>query len=345
MSGFFDLNLRKDSKPSKHPMLQLKTNKILKFLPIFLLCACIETTTSRGPLYYTETLDQVSPPTSGSILERNQKALPARELSRRESKLKEAEEAYTLNPNSEINIVWYGRRLAYLGRYEDAINIYSEGINKFPESYQLFRHRGHRYITLRNFDKAIEDLQKAAFYVRNEPIIIEPDGIPNSLNKPLSNNKFNIWYHLGLAYYLKGNFDKAISSYKKCMEVSNNNDLKVATTNWLYATYRKLGNQDAAQALTETISTRLTLVENRAYHDLIMLYRGFVTPEILISRNTSDELDASVAYGMGNWLQLEGRVLDAQVMYTRIVSGNQWDSFGYIAAEVELGRIKSRSGL
>lgn len=31
----------------------------------------------------------------------------------------------------------------------------------------------------------------------------EPDGIPNALNPPLTLPHRNIWYHLGLAYYLK----------------------------------------------------------------------------------------------------------------------------------------------
>lgn len=316
---------------------------------VLLMSGCIETTTSKGQLYGQDALpvepfSGVAQATEQDKTKRN-KQLPSRELSRRESKLKEAEQIYIANPLNENAIIWYGRRLAYLGKFEEAIAVYSEGLKIFPESYQLFRHRGHRFITLRAFDRAIEDLQKAAFYVRNEPVIIEPDGIPNSMNKPLSNNKFNIWYHLGLAYYLKGNYDKAISAYKKCMEVSNNPDLKVATTCWLYSTYRKLGNFDAAQSLVETIPSRMNLIENRSYHDLIMLYRGFVTADVLIARNTASELDASVGYGIANFYQIEGKVTDAQQLLTRILSGTQWDSFGYIAAEVEVERLKVRVGL
>jgi len=329
--------------------LKFWSNILIVLIMVLFIGGCIETTTSKGQLYGQDALtiepfSGVNQSSEEDKTKRN-KQLPSRELSRRESKLKEAEQIYIANPLNENAIIWYGRRLAYLGKYEEAIAIYSEGLKTFPESYQLFRHRGHRYITLRAFDRAIEDLQKAAFYARNEPIIIEPDGIPNSMNKPLSNNKFNIWYHLGLAYYLKGNYDKAISAYKKCMEVSNNNDLKVATNCWLYATYRKLGNYDAAQALVETIPSRMNLVENRTYHDLIMLYRGFVTSEVLIARNTSSELDAVIGYGIANFYQMEGRVSDAQQMLTRILNGSQWDSFGYIAAEVEVERLSDRIGL
>ena len=59
-------------------------------------------------------------------------------------------------PNSEDAVVWVGRRLAYLGRYHDAIAVFSHGLDEFPGSPQLLRHprtpahhlvrdrRGHR---------------------------------------------------------------------------------------------------------------------------------------------------------------------------------------------------------
>ncbi|MFT4785646.1 MAG: tetratricopeptide (TPR) repeat protein [Cyclobacteriaceae bacterium] len=259
---------------------------------------------------------------------------------RREQELLDAETNYNQDPANEDKIIWYGRRLGYLGKHQEAINVYTEGLVKMPQSYKLYRHRGHRFITIRAFDQAVEDLQNAAFYVSNERNEIEPDGIANAYNKPLSNIKFNIWYHLGLAYYLQGNYDKAISSYKKCLQFSNNNDLKVATINWLFATYSKIGNNDAAEALTDEIPGNMTLMENRLYHDLIMLYRGFVTPSVIIRRNADNgEINATVGYGIGNWYLINGDVNNAKTIFSRVTSGNQVDSFGYIAAEVELNNL------
>ena len=40
---------------------------------------------------------------------------------------------YEANPDNADNIIWYGRRAAYAGDYRGAIEIYSEGIDKFPE--------------------------------------------------------------------------------------------------------------------------------------------------------------------------------------------------------------------
>ncbi len=321
---------------------------LIVFLLHFLVTNCIQVEPSRGENYLSE--NQITSTPSAITLssgdqEVKQQYLSSQEQERRRRKLREAEADYNNNPDSLPNIIWYGRRLAYLGRYQEAINIYSEGLRKFPRSYKLYRHRGHRFITLKQFDQAIEDLANAAFYVTDAPIEIEPDGIPNALNKPLTTVHWNIWYHLGLSYYMKGNYDKAISSFKKCIEYNNNPDLEVKTTNWLYVTYRKIGNTDAADALISIIPSRMKLIgsDSRLYHDLIMLYRGFMTPDILVQRNTKgNELEANIGYGIGNWYLLEGQVESARNIFNRVLEGSQKDSFGYIATEVETGTLNNQ---
>ena len=156
------------------------------------------------------------------------------EKSKKDSLLQIAKANYESNPNSLHNIVWYGRRTAYLAKYKEAIEIYTKGLEKFPNSPELYRHRGHRYISIRQFDNAIADFEKAGALSADRAVISEADGIPNKLNKPLSNLQFNIWYHWALAYYLKGDFDKAIELYNACMQYSNNPDLLCATSDWLY---------------------------------------------------------------------------------------------------------------
>src|SRR4029078_11810488 len=96
------------------------------------------------------------------------------------------------------------RGIAYLARSRDAIETFSEGIEKHPDDARLYRHRGHRYITVREFPKAIEDLTKAAQLRSGKPVQVEPDGQPNARNIPTSTLQSNIYYHLGLAHYLSG---------------------------------------------------------------------------------------------------------------------------------------------
>ncbi len=46
--------------------------------------------------------------------------------------------------------------------------------------------------------------------------------------------------------------------------------------------------------------------------------------------------NASLGYGLGNWFLYNGEKEKAMKVFRRITAGNQWASFGYIAAEMEL---------
>jgi len=257
-----------------------------------------------------------------------------------EAKLKEAQTNFRKDPNSVENIIWYGRRTAYLSHYKDAISIYTDGIERFPSDARLYRHRGHRYITLRCFDAAIADLEKASKLIKGKPDEIEPDGLPNARNIPTSTLQSNIWYHLGLAYYLKGDFERALTAYREAEKVSKNPDMLVATTHWLYMTLRRLGREKEASKTLAAIKDNLDLIENGDYYKLIRVYKGQIDPaklwlETLQLANLSN---ATIGYGLGNWYLYNGKRAEAEKIFKQVTAGNQWSSFGYIAAEIELMR-------
>lgn len=239
------------------------------------------------------------------------------------------------------NLIWYARRKGYLGKYKDAIDSLTIGMTKFPNDARLYRHRGHRYLTLRCFDDAIKDFEKAAKLVKGKPDEIEPDGMPNPRNIPTSTLQSNIWYHLGLAYYVKGNFKKAIDAYKEAMKVSKNNDMLAATTHWYYMTLRRSQKPVDAGRLLEPINGDFEVIENEDYLKLLRLYRGEVKPEMLVEAlgEQAETLgNASLGYGLGAWYLYNGDSVRAKNIFRKITSGNQWASFGYIAAEAELNR-------
>src|SRR6185436_17707505 len=65
---------------------------------------------------------------------------------RLEADLAKAQADYDRDPSNAEATVWLGRRLAYLNRFRDAIDVYSRGIQRHPNEARLYRHRGHRYI-------------------------------------------------------------------------------------------------------------------------------------------------------------------------------------------------------
>jgi tetratricopeptide (TPR) repeat protein len=260
-----------------------------------------------------------------------------------QKKLEAAEAVHLKKPNEADSIIWLGRRTAYLGRYKDALRQFSSGIVLFPNDSRFYRHRGHRYITLRCFDDAIKDFEMAGQLINGKPDEIEPDGIPNAKNTPTSTLQSNIWYHLGLAYYLKGDFEKALTAYKKAQKVSKNNDMRVATTHWQYMTLRRMGKAKEAKKLLKPFTGEIELIENTDYLKLIRLNRDEVKAESLLAtiQGDADTLgSASLGYGIGNYLLYNGDKEKAIAIFRKIVAGNQWASFGYIAAEAELLRQK-----
>jgi hypothetical protein len=52
--------------------------------------------------------------------------------------------------------------------------------------------------------------------------------------------------------------------------------------------------------------------------------------------------DATLGYGVGNWHLYNGRAEEAMSVFSRVVRTTQWAAFGYIAAEAELARDRSR---
>ncbi|QYO67468.1 tetratricopeptide repeat protein [Leptolyngbya sp. 7M] len=257
------------------------------------------------------------------------------------TKLAEAEKVHLDKPNDADSIIWLGRRTAYLGEYKNAIRIFSSGIVLHPNDARLYRHRGHRYITIRCFDDAIKDFEKAAALVKGKPDEVEPDGLPNAKNIPTSTLQSNIWYHIGLAYYLKGDLSNAIRAYEECQKVSKNNDMRVATTYWHYMTLRRAGKKKDAEKMLKSFNTNLELIENTDYLKLLKLNKGEVKAEYLLAtiRGDANTLgSASLGYGIGNYFLYNGDREKAIATFRKILQGDQWASFGYIAAETDLAR-------
>jgi tetratricopeptide (TPR) repeat protein len=260
-----------------------------------------------------------------------------------DSNLNVARKNFETDP-SEENYIWLGRRTAYLTRYNEAIDIFSEGIDKYPNSFRLYRHRGHRYISQRKFDAAIADLKKASELMQGEPLEIEPDGQPNKLNKPLSTTHFNVWYHLGLAHYLKGEFELAEKAYLKCLKVSRNDDLITATVDWLYMTYCREGKTEEAVKLLEKITDNMTIIENDSYFKRLNLYKGKLSVDSVLSvRSSNEDVELALAtqgYGVGNWYLCHGDTSRAVEIFDRVVNGKHFSAFGFIAAEADLARLR-----
>jgi tetratricopeptide (TPR) repeat protein len=238
-----------------------------------------------------------------SLLGKKLYAAPAKgeELAKLQAGLEEAVRAVEADPGNAETIIAYGRALAGLWRYHEAIEVFSKGISAHPGEAMLYRHRGHRYISIREFDPAASDLAKAA---------------------ALNGKDFDIWYHLGLAHYLRGEFDKARAAYESCLKVAADDDSRIAVSNWLYAALRRLGRNDDAARLLEGISEGLKVEENTSYLNLLLFFKGLKTEEETLKGAAGSELDAAtVGYGLGCWHLYSGRKEKARGHFEKIAPG------------------------
>ncbi len=263
---------------------------------------------------------------------------------RYEAQLADARRAYERAPAELDSIIWYGRRLAYLGRLREAIEVYTDGLRRFPENPWLLRHRGHRYISVREFDLAVHDLARAAQLVAGTPDVVEPDGQPNAAGVPTGTLHSNIGYHLALAYYLRGDWAKAAAVAQEEVTAATNDDRRVSMAHWLYMSLRRAGRDADAARVIAPMGRHMRIVENQAYHRLMLFYKGELPADSVLTVGPDGQMstsDASAAYGVANWHLYNGRRDEAMDLFERIVAGGQWGAFGAIAAETDLARLRT----
>lgn len=312
----------------------------LVILPVFLgLSAC--TSTRPGQTYKRNTRIDPSQLQTVSLLGRPLTATPpSTNRAKLEADLATARRELAADPNDPDKIVWVGRRLGYLWRMNEAIELYSRGIELHPDYALLYRHRGHRYISIRRFGDAIADLERAAELIQGKPDTVEPDGMPNERGIPLTTAGFNVWYHLGLARYLTQDHEGAFAAFRAARNYGRGyDDNLVATTDWMYMSLRRLGRDCEAAALLDPIHPDMDIIENHSYHRRLLMYKGHVVPEELLDVEKASDLDlATLGYGLGIWYRFNGDLARADAIFRRVTSGPYWPAFGFIAAEVELAQ-------
>ncbi len=271
-------------------------------------------------------------------------------------KLLKAEQELAASPDSAEALIWLGRRTAYLGRYQEALDIFTDGVDRFPDDARFLRHRGHRYLSTRKIAEAVADFESAYELVRGTEDQIEPDGMPNARGIPTSTLHSNIRYHLGLGYVLLGDFASALPFYEEDVQLASNPDMRIASTYWLYLTLRR-GNQDErAQAVLAAVDPNLEIIENHDYHRLLLYFRGDLSREQLLGEDAATGAadggvdgaatetlpglkSATLSYGVATFDLVNERVEAARALYRQILDGPQWSAFGYLAAEAELARL------
>lgn len=311
----------------------------LNFVLLFLLLACFISCQSKSKK--TDTLNQTSINEIDQVYILSDSVLATKEASQKSiDNYKSAKHYYLKNTNDAEALIWFGRRTAYLGEFEKAIDIYSNGIRKHPKDARLYRHRGHRYISIRKYEHAIEDFEVAAQLIENQKDQVEPDGLPNERNIPLSTLHGNIWYHLGLAYYLKNDLDNALTAFSNRTVTEKYPDNLVSGGHWQYMILRRMGNEKEANAAIEKVTADMDIIENMSYHKMCLFYKGLITEEDLQPKGDNSSSNDVLTYGLGNWYLYDKQdTVKAKELFKQLLDNGNKYSFAYIAAESDWKRM------
>lgn len=266
--------------------------------------------------------------------------LPLEIRSLREENLEVAIRDLADDPDDPERWIWVGRHHAYLGDYREAIRVFTEGLERFPEDMRFLRHRGHRWITLRELDRARDDLTRAVAGMGEAGGVIEPDGLPNPAGIPLTTLAFNAWYHLALAHTVAGDLPAAREAWEATLAVSDNADLQAATRYWLHLVLRRLGEEAEAARVAAGVSAADELLENVTYRDLLLHFRGEIPEEAVLPAGSEGLASVTALYGLGAHALLQGDTVEARRRFQEILDrADQWPAFGFVAAEAEVRRL------
>jgi len=232
----------------------------------------------------------------------------------------EAEKKLAADPTNVELVLALGKAQADVWRFDDAIATYSKGLEANPDDARLWLNRGHRKITMRRFDEALRDLNNAKLF---DDKIVE------------------VWYHLALVHYLRGDFNKAWPIWEHTRELGKTDDNLASSSDWLYMTLRRLNKTVEAAKVLEKINKGMKITGSPFYHHRLLFYKGQMKESEIFDPAKAGDLEmATVGYGLGNWYLYNGNPAKAKEFFQKIVSGKYWPAFGFIAAEVELARMK-----
>jgi tetratricopeptide (TPR) repeat protein len=249
-----------------------------------------------------------------------------------------ADQALAADPQNLDLILAAARARDAALQFHSAIELYTRGLARAPSDVRLLRFRGHRYISIRDFDRAAADLQKAF---------------------EIAPSSFDVTYHLGLAHYLRGDYDAAVRVYRACLDYTGPaerlpegwrsctttkataND-RVAMSDWLYRALRRAGRHDEARVLAGDFGDGLAVGENEAYYTALRFYRGAVTEaEAMAPKTKNENRLVTVGYGIATFHLGNGDRERGCALLRQIANEPNWNAFGVIAAEVDLTRTPS----
>jgi len=229
-----------------------------------------------------------------------------------------AQAALTADPKNVQRFIDLGVAQSGARQFREAIETFTRAMAIEPNNAMLYRWRGHRYLSVRDLDKAQADLTKGL---------------------KLDSTNYGILYHLGIVRFARGDFAGAAQLFARAQPHAPDAGELAGSTDWLWMSLMRAGRKADAEAMLARRPDSLPV--DNAYTRRLKLYRGEIGPDAVITpADTADVQAATLAYGLGNWYLVRGDTARAKTYFERSVKSGGWPGFGFIMSEVELRRVK-----
>jgi tetratricopeptide (TPR) repeat protein len=236
--------------------------------------------------------------------------------------VKSARAALEADPKSITRVIELGVAQSGARQFREAIATFTRGLEIEPNNALLLRWRGHRYLSVRDVDRAFADLTRGGTI---DPTI------------------YGIWYHLGVVQYLRGDFADAAASFAKAQPIAPDAGELQGSVDWLWMSLSRAGRSAEAKSMLDRMLDRRPDFKpvTNAYTRRLQLYRGEIGPDAVVTPADTDDVQvATLAYGLGNWYLVRGDKAQARKWFERSVQSGGWPGFGFIVSEVELRRLR-----
>src|SRR2546425_3595985 len=157
-----------------------------------------------------------------------------------------AESSLAADHRSVERIIQLGVAQSGARQFREAIQTFTRGLTIAPTDAVLFRWRGHRYLSVREFDRALDDLTRGS---------------------RLDSTNYGIWYHLGIVRYARGDFAAAADAFARAQRRPPDAAELAGATDWLWMSLSRAGR--AGETTSPKSGEHTAEIQSPAY----ILYR------------------------------------------------------------------------
>jgi tetratricopeptide (TPR) repeat protein len=229
-----------------------------------------------------------------------------------------AEQALAADPRNVQRFIALGIAQAGARQMQEAVQTFTRALAVAPHDPVLYRWRGHRNLSVRNFDRAMADLTHGY-------------GMDSTI--------YGILYHLGVLRFVRGDFNAAADAFARALPRAPDGGELAGSTDWLWMSLQRAGRASEAAAMLARRPD--TIPVSNAYARRLKLYRGEIAPAAVLTPADTGDVDvATLSFGLGNWYLVQGDSVRARELFRRSIQSRGWPAFGFIASEAELSRME-----